>query len=69
MTTVEDAWSRYADAANWGVNSVGNPIIVIKRCGVKGHENERAKAYIGRELLRRRANAAEGELKEESDHA
>jgi hypothetical protein len=30
MTTPTDAWGRYADAANWGVNSVGNPSLELE---------------------------------------
>jgi hypothetical protein len=30
MTAVEDAWACYSDAANWGVNSVGNPSIELE---------------------------------------
>lgn len=29
MTAVEDAWSRYGDAGEWGLNSVGNPTIEL----------------------------------------
>ena len=30
MTAVEGALARYVDAANWGVNSVGNPCVTLQ---------------------------------------
>jgi hypothetical protein len=30
MTTKTDVWDRYAEATDWGVNSVGNPSFVLE---------------------------------------
>lgn len=50
MTSVEDAWDRYADAADWGVNSVGHPTIMLEGRAVTIYRGDRGFGWVVRPL-------------------
>ena len=49
-TAVDGAWGCYAEAGNWGVNSVGNPTIVLEGRAVTIYRGDFGWGWIVRPL-------------------